>query len=113
MKKVEAIIRPFKLEDVKQALRKAGFPDFDATVHRGTEPNQKRAERLMVNLMDPMVLFVTVVLPVKEEDLALVTQLIFSAAQTHWGEDCRMTVLQLERCIDITTRVDSVWRRRA
>ena len=104
MKKIEAIIQPFKLDDVKEALKAVGIDGMTITEVRG-HGRQKghaaiyRGKEYSVNLLPKMRIEVVVPDPVVDE----VIQAIIVAARTGEIGDGRVFVLPVEHGYNIRT----------
>jgi nitrogen regulatory protein P-II 1 len=104
MKKVEAIIRHFKLDDVKHALDERGFTGMTVTevrgfgrqkghieIYRGTEYEVDFVPKIKVDVVVP------------DSKLKLVLDTILGAAQTGQVGDGKMFVSELIEVIRIRT----------
>jgi nitrogen regulatory protein P-II 1 len=104
MKKIEAIIQPFKLEEVKEALKAIGIDGMTITevrghgrqkghkeVYRGQEYNVDLLPKVKVELVVPTIRFDEVV------------KTLAGAARTGNIGDGKIFVFPVERVIDIRT----------
>ena len=104
MKKVEAIIKPFKLDDVKDALAEVGVVGLTITEVRGFG-RQKGHEELfrgseyVVDLLPKL----KVELVVREEQLRPVVETLLRAAKTGNIGDGKIFVYSLEQAYRIRT----------
>lgn len=104
MKKIECIIRPFKLEEVKEALegldiggltvsdvfgfgKQRGYPEY----YRGTEVRTKLVAKLRIEVVVPDILVPAVLDAVAE------------AARTGAVGDGKIFVTQVEECLRVRT----------
>lgn len=104
MKKVEAIIKPFKMEDVKEALLEAGIEGMTVTEVKGFGRQKGHTEiyrgsEYTVDFL-PKVKFEVVV---PDEAVSSVVQAIIKAARTGKIGDGKVFVLPIEDAIRIRT----------
>jgi nitrogen regulatory protein P-II 1 len=104
MNKVEAIIKPFKMEDVKEALLEAGIEGMTVTEVKGFGRQKGHTEiyrgsEYTVDFL-PKVKFEVVV---PDESVANVVQAIIKAARTGKIGDGKVFVLPIEDAIRIRT----------
>jgi len=104
MKKIEAIIKPFKLEDVKDALAEAGITGMTVSEVKGYGRQQGHSElyrgaEYVVDFLPKVKLEVIV----KAEDVETVTQKIVEAARTGKIGDGKIFVSDVEKVIRIRT----------
>ncbi len=104
MRKIEAIIRPMKLEDVKNALSDAGFVSITVTEVKGRGQQkgliqQWRGREYCVDLL-PKTRIEIVLL---EQDVDRVIELIQSAAATGNIGDGKIFVIPVEKAMRIRT----------
>ncbi|MDO8531498.1 MAG: P-II family nitrogen regulator [Dehalococcoidia bacterium] len=105
MKKIEAIIRPEKLDDVKNALAAAGFVGLNVVhvtgrgVQRGIVYQGRGAEKVSVDML-PKVKIETVV---KDSDAEKVIEVVIKAAQTGQIGDGKIFVLPVSDVIRVRT----------
>ena len=104
MKKVEAIIKPFKMEDVKEALLEAGIEGMTITEVKGFGRQKGHTEiyrgsEYTVDFL-PKVKFEVVV---PDEAVPSVVQAIIKAARTGKIGDGKVFVLPIEDAIRIRT----------
>lgn len=105
MKKIEAIIRPEKLNDVKKALDKAGYPGMMISEIEG-HGNQKgitQQWRGEIYKMD-LVTKVKVEIVVYDQDVNRLTQAIAQAAKTGQVGDGKIFVYHIRDAVRIRTR---------
>jgi nitrogen regulatory protein PII len=104
MKKIEAIIRPFKLDDVHNALMDAGFSGLNVTeikgygrqkghkeVYRGSEYNIEFVPKLKIDLI------------CDDSKLESALQIIIKTSKTGEIGDGKIFVLNVEQTIRIRT----------
>jgi nitrogen regulatory protein P-II 1 len=93
MKKIEAIIRPEKLDDVKRALEKEGFASMNVTklTWRGTEYLMELIPKTKVDLV------------VRDEDAKKVVKIIRESAYTGNIGDGKIFVLPVEEAMRVRT----------
>jgi nitrogen regulatory protein P-II 1 len=104
MKKIEAIIKPFKLDDVKDALNKAGVKGMTIAdvkgygrqrghreVYRGTEYNVDFVPKVKLDIV------------VEEEMLDRVLEVLIGAARTGSVGDGKIFVLAVASAVRIRT----------
>jgi nitrogen regulatory protein P-II 1 len=104
MKKIEAIIKPFKLEDVKDALTEAGITGMTVTDVKGYGRQQGHSE--LYRGAEYIVDFLAktkIELAVKAEDVDNVVKLITESARTGKIGDGKIFVTQIEEIIRIRT----------
>jgi len=104
MKRIEAVIKPFKLEDVKEALTKAGITGMTVSDVKGYGRQQGHSElyrgaEYVVDFLPKIKLD----LVVKEEDVDEVVSLIAQAARTGKIGDGKIFVSPIERIVRIRT----------
>jgi nitrogen regulatory protein P-II 1 len=104
MKKIEAVIKPFKLEDVKDALVDIDISGMTITEVRGYGRQQGHTElyrgaEYVVDFLPK----VKVEIVVKEEDEDAAIEAIISAAKTGKIGDGKIFVSSVERTIRIRT----------
>jgi nitrogen regulatory protein P-II 1 len=104
MKKIEAIIKPFKLEDVKEALTEAGVEGMTVSEVKGFGRQKGHTEiyrgsEYTVDFL-PKVKFEIVA---RDEDVAKIVKAITVAARTGKIGDGKVFVLPIEEAIRIRT----------
>ncbi len=104
MKKIEAVIKPFKLEDVKEALSEAGITGMTVSEVKGYGRQQGHSElyrgaEYVVDFLPK----VKIEIVVKEEDVELATQKIMESARTGKIGDGKIFVSSIEKVIRIRT----------
>ena len=104
MKKIEAIIRPEKVDDVRKALEKAGYPGMTMSEveghgkQKGVTP-QWRGESYKVDLLPKT----KIELIVSDKDAGRITGAITSAAKTGAVGDGKIFISQVEDAVRIRT----------
>lgn len=104
MKKIEAIIKPFKIEDVKEALGEAGIEGMTLTEVKGFGRQKGHTEiyrgsEYTVDFLPKMKIEIVVADPQVEQ----VTQIIIKSAKTGKIGDGKVFVLPIEDVIRIRT----------
>ena len=104
MKRIEAIIKPFKLEDVKEALSEAGITGMTVSDVKGYGRQQGHSElyrgaEYVVDFLPKIKLD----LIVAEEDVDRVVNIIIESAKTGKIGDGKIFVSPVERIIRIRT----------
>ena len=104
MKKIEAIIKPFKLEDVKDALTQAGISGMTALDVKGYGRQQGHSElyrgaEYVVDFLPKIKLE----LIVADEDVEKIITVITEAAKTGNIGDGKIFVSSIEKIIRIRT----------
>lgn len=104
MKKVEAIIKPFKLEDVKDALAEIGITGMTVSEVKGYGRQQGhnelyRGAEYVVDFLPKVKLEIIV----EEKDVEQVTEAITEAARTGKIGDGKIFVSGIEQIIRIRT----------
>ena len=104
MKKIEAIIKPFKLEDVKDALTDAGITGMTVTDVKGYGRQQGHSElyRGAEYIVD-FLAKVKIELAVNDEDVESTVKLITDSARTGKIGDGKIFVTSIEEIIRIRT----------
>ena len=104
MRKVEAIIKPFKLDDVREALSEIGITGMTVTEVKGFGRQKGHTE--MYRGTEYAVDFVPKVkleVVVKEEDAERCIEAITNAARTGKIGDGKIFVLPIERIVRVRT----------
>jgi nitrogen regulatory protein P-II 1 len=104
MKKVEAIIKPFKLEEVKDALIKIGIGGMTVSEVRGF--GQQKGETEIYRGTEYVVDFlpkIKIEVIVKDEDVEKVVETIANTARTGRVGDGKIFVIPVEDVIRIRT----------
>ncbi len=104
MKKIEAIIKPFKLDDVKEALNQIGVKGMTVTEVRGYGRQKGHTE--MYRGAEYVVDFihkVKIEVVVEAESAAMVVDCIRQAANTNKIGDGKIFVLPMEQVIRVRT----------
>lgn len=104
MKKIEAIIKPFKLDDVKEALNKLGIQGMTVTEVKGFGRQKGHTElyrgaEYVVDFLPK----VKIEIAVAEELVAKVVETITEVARTGKIGDGKIFVLPIEETIRIRT----------
>ena len=104
MKKVEAIIKPFKLDDVKQALGSLGVEGLTVTEVKGFGRQKGHTElyrgaEYVVDFLPKLKLEIVVT----DEDVERVIEAVAGAANTGKIGDGKIFVLPLEEAVRIRT----------
>lgn len=104
MKKIEAIIKPFKLDDVKEALQDIGVQGLSVTEVKGFGRQKGHTElyrgaEYVVDFLPKVK--VELVLPDDQVDAAI--EAIISAARTEKIGDGKIFVMPVEQAIRIRT----------
>ena len=104
MKKIEAIIKPFKLDDVKLALSEAGISGMTVSEAKGYGRQQGHTElyrgaEYVVDFLPKVKIEVVV----KAEDVDMVVEKIVEAARTGKIGDGKVFVSDVERVVRIRT----------
>ena len=106
MKKIEAIVRPEKMDDIRAALEKAGYPGVTVTEVEGHGKQkgvtqQWRGESYTVNLLPKVKLEIVV----HESDVEKIVQAIAGTAKTNGGAvgDGKIFVSDVREAIRIRT----------
>ncbi|WP_457597371.1 P-II family nitrogen regulator [Hydrogenimonas sp.] len=104
MKKIEAVIKPFKLEDVKDALAEAGITGMTVTEVKGYGRQQGHSElyrgaEYVVDFLPKVKLEVVV----SESNVDMVVEKIVEAARTGKIGDGKIFVSSVEKTVRIRT----------
>ncbi len=104
MKKIEAIIKPFKLEDVKEALTEIGITGMTVTEVKGYGRQQGHSElyrgaEYVVDFLPK----IKIELVVSEENVDPCIEAIMNAARTGKIGDGKIFILDVERVVRIRT----------
>ncbi|MEA3383598.1 MAG: P-II family nitrogen regulator [Campylobacterota bacterium] len=104
MKRIEAVIKPFKLEDVKDALTEAGITGMTVSDVKGYGRQQGHSElyrgaEYVVDFLPKIKLD----LVVNSDDVEMVIKLIADAAKTGKIGDGKIFVSSIEKIIRIRT----------
>jgi nitrogen regulatory protein P-II 1 len=104
MKKIEAIIKPFKREDVKDALFEIGITGITVSEVKGHGRQQGHTELYRgAEYVVDFIPKIKIELIVKEEDLEKVISTIQKSARTGKIGDGKIFVLPIEKVIRIRT----------
>jgi nitrogen regulatory protein P-II 1 len=104
MKKIEAIIKPFKLDDVKDALREAGVQGMTATEVKGFGRQKGHTEHYRgAEYTVDFVPKVKIEVVVPDSLAARVIEVIEKAAKTGKIGDGKLFVLPVEEAVRIRT----------
>jgi nitrogen regulatory protein P-II 1 len=104
MKKVEAIIKPFKLDEVKDALVEIGIGGMTVTEVRGF--GQQKGHTEIYRGTEYVIDFlpkVKIEVVVKDEDVEKVIEAIMKTAQTGRVGDGKIFVIPVEEVVRIRT----------
>jgi nitrogen regulatory protein P-II 1 len=104
MKKVEAIIKPFKLDEVKDALVEIGIGGMTVTEVRGF--GQQKGHTEIYRGTEYVIDFlpkVKIEVVVKDEDVEKVIETIMKTAQTGRVGDGKIFVIPIEEVVRIRT----------
>ncbi|MCC6063353.1 MAG: nitrogen regulator P-II GlnB [Thermocrinis sp.] len=104
MKKIEAIIKPFKLDEVKDALVEIGIGGMTVTEVRGF--GQQKGHTEIYRGTEYVIDFlpkVKIEVVVRDEDVEKVIETIMKAAQTGRVGDGKIFVIPVEEVIRIRT----------
>jgi nitrogen regulatory protein P-II 1 len=104
MKKIEAIIKPFKLDDVREALSEIGITGMTATEVKGFGRQKGHTElyrgaEYVVDFLPK----VKIEIVVKEEDLDRCLEVVTQSAHTGKIGDGKIFVTAVEKVIRIRT----------
>ena len=104
MKKVEAVIKPFKLDDVREALSEVGITGLTATEVKGFGRQKGHTElyrgaEYVVDFLPKVKLEIVV----REEDLERCLDTIVSTARTGKIGDGKIFISSVERVVRIRT----------
>jgi nitrogen regulatory protein P-II 1 len=104
MKKIEAIIKPFKIEDVKEALGEAGVEGMTLTEVKGFGRQKGHTEiyrgsEYTVDFLPKMKIEIVVA----DSQVEKITQIIVKSAKTGKIGDGKVFVLPIEEVIRIRT----------
>jgi nitrogen regulatory protein P-II 1 len=104
MKKVEAVIKPFKLDDVREALSEIGITGMTATEVKGFGRQKGHTElyrgaEYVVDFLPKVKLEVVI----KEQDVERCVETISNAARTGKIGDGKIFVTPVERVVRIRT----------
>ncbi len=104
MKKIEAVIKPFKLEDVKEALSEAGITGMTVSEVKGYGRQQGHSElyrgaEYVVDFLPKVKIEVVV----KNDDVDMVIEKITEAARTGKIGDGKIFVSDIEKVVRIRT----------
>jgi nitrogen regulatory protein P-II 1 len=104
MKRIEAIIRPEKMEDVKQGLVDSGHPELTLYQVQGhsTETgiiHRWRGHECPVDLLPE----VAVVLMAEDQEVSAIVDVIAQSARTHRAGDGTIFVTPVEQVIRVHT----------
>ncbi len=104
MKKIEAVIKPFKLEDVKEALFEIGISGITVSEVKGHGRQQGHTElyrgaEYVVDFLPK----IKIEIVVKEEDVEKVVEAIIQNARTGKIGDGKIFIMPVEKVIRIRT----------
>ena len=105
MKKIEAIVRPEKLENVRAALERSGYPGISITeieghgLQKGTV-QQWRGEKYKVDFLPK----IKVEIVVRDQDTEKIIQAVLESAYTGGVGDGKIFVYEVQEVVRIRTR---------
>ncbi len=105
MKKIEAIIRPEKLEDVKTALANQGFAGLNTVnvvgrgIQKGVTHVGRSGEKISIDMLPKLKLEVVV----RDQDAEKVVNIIISSARTGNIGDGKIFITPIEEAIRVRT----------
>ena len=105
MKKIEAIVRPEKLENVRAALDRSGYPGISITeieghgLQKGTV-QQWRGEKYKVDFLPK----IKVEIVVRDQDTEKIIQAVLESAYTGGVGDGKIFVYEVQEVVRIRTR---------
>lgn len=104
MKKIEAVIKPFKLDDVKEALNEIGIQGMTITEVKGygRQKGHKEIYRGAEYVVD-FIPKIKIEIVVTAEMAEKVTQIIMNAANTGKIGDGKIFILPVEEAIRVRT----------
>ena len=104
MKKIEAIIKPFKLDDVKEALNEIGITGMTITEVKGygRQKGHKEIYRGAEYTVD-FIPKIKIGIIIKAEQVEQVIEAIMSAARTEKIGDGKIFVLPVEEVVRVRT----------
>jgi len=102
MKKLEAIIKPFKLEDVKAALADIGVAGMTVTEVKGYghPPVERYADEFFVDFVPQTKIEIVL----SEEKYAAAVRAIVTAARTGKSGDGKIFIIPVEEVVRIRTQ---------
>jgi len=104
MKKIEAVIKPFKIEEVKDALAEAGITGMTVSEVKGYGRQAGHTELYRgAEYVVDFIPKVKVEVVVKADDVDMVVEKIMNAARTGKIGDGKIFVTDVERVIRIRT----------
>ena len=104
MKKIEAIIKPFKLEDVKEALSEAGITGMTVTDVKGYGRQQGHSELYRgAEYVVDFLAKIKIELIVNDDDVEKAIELISSSAKTGKIGDGKIFVIPIDEVVRIRT----------
>lgn len=105
MKKIEAVIKPFKLEEVKEALAQVGVAGMTVSEVKGYGRQQGHSE--LYRGAEYIVDFIPKIkleLVVKDADVDTITSVIIESARTGEIGDGKIFISPIEKIIRIRTK---------
>ncbi|MCK9161934.1 MAG: P-II family nitrogen regulator [Arcobacter butzleri] len=105
MKKIEAVIKPFKLEEVKEALAQVGVAGMTVSEVKGYGRQQGHSE--LYRGAEYIVDFIPKIkleLVVKDADVDAITSVIIESARTGEIGDGKIFISPIEKIIRIRTK---------
>ncbi len=106
MKKIEAIIRPSKLNDVQEDLKKAGIPCLTVVPVKGTGMQKSYSERYrgteQTMILQTRIMIICVV---SDENMDKCVDIILENASTDSVGDGKIFIYDVQDAIRISTKV--------
>ncbi|MDD5687434.1 MAG: P-II family nitrogen regulator [Elusimicrobia bacterium] len=104
MKKIEAIVRPAKLESIRQSLEESGFPGLMVTEIEGCGKQkgidqQWRGKKYKVELLPK----IKIEIVAKDQDVERIVKVISETAKTGAIGDGKIFIYNIENAIRIRT----------
>ncbi len=104
LKMIQAVIRPEKLEDVKEALDEAGYPGMTVIDVKGRGRqrgivHRYRGEEYRIDLLDKVLIEIVV----DDEDVEKVIDIICEHAKTGRPGDGKIFVIPIEDAVRVRT----------
>jgi nitrogen regulatory protein P-II 1 len=104
MKKIEAIIQPYKFEDVKEALNKINFGGITVIQVMGAGRQKGWKEIYRGTVVDiQMLRKIKIELVVKDEDVERVVKVMIDAARSNEFGDGKIFIYDVKEAIRIRT----------
>ena len=104
MKKIEAVLRPEKLNNVKEALENLGYPGMSITRVQGHGRQKGKAEQFRGREFKVEFLpKIKIEIGVKDQDVENITKTVVEAAKTGEIGDGKIFISSLENTVRIRT----------